>query len=154
MGSEMCIRDRPQWTRLLSLLGRQDVLEKDWFASAAGRNSNSVFLYGILVEEMPKADTDQWVQRLEQIDIPHSRINTLDDLLHDPHLRQTGFFNTSDNLNGRQRSVSQPITYHGVDSIPDSAAPEIGENTFAILEQLGYSTEQIVELQRAGVLRE
>jgi len=154
--------NQQQWTRLLSLLDRHDVLEEDWFGSASGRNSRSAYLYGILVDELAKADTAHWLQKLEEIDIPYSKINTLDDLLNDPHLQQTGFFNASDDLRGRKRSVSQPITFHCVantagakaDSTADTAAPAIGENTNDILGQLGYSTAQISELRRAGVLRE
>jgi len=66
-----------QWTRLLSLLDRGDVLNEDWFASAAGRNSHSALLYGILVEEMPKESTEVWIQKLVDLDIPHSPVNTL-----------------------------------------------------------------------------
>jgi crotonobetainyl-CoA:carnitine CoA-transferase CaiB-like acyl-CoA transferase len=143
-----------QWTRLLSLLDRGDVLNEDWFASAAGRNSHSAFLYGILVEEMPKESTEVWIQKLVDLDIPHSPVNTLSDLLDDPHLKHTGFFNSTDDLPGRARSVAQPVIFNEAPVGPDTAAPKVGEHTEAVMLKLGYSTEQILQLQQAGVLKQ
>lgn len=145
---------KTHWTRLLTQLDHGDVLTAPWFASAAGRNSQSAFLYSILVEEMPKASTADWMQQFEEIDIPHSRLNTLEDLLNDPHLQQINFFNVTDNLNGRSRSVAQPVVFKNAEKTPDTAPPSTGEHTDRILADLGYDSKQIDTMRRAGVLKE
>ncbi len=146
--------NKAQWIRLLSHLGHDEVLNAPWFESAAGRNARSAFLYGILVEELPKASTADWIPVFNEIDIPHSRLNTLEDLLIDPHLQHIEFFGATDNLNGRSRSVAQPVVFKDAEKIPDSAPPSTGQHTDKILAELGYDSVQIENMRRAGVLKE
>ncbi|OED36575.1 hypothetical protein AB833_26630 [Chromatiales bacterium (ex Bugula neritina AB1)] len=145
---------KDQWVRLLEKLNKMEVLQQHWFDSAAGRNSHSEFLYGLLVESMPESDTDEWVRILSAIDIPHAKVNTLEDLLADEHLRQTGFFHSTDTLTGRVHSVAQPLNFEGCDVIDDTAPEEVGQSTEQILLSMGYSAEQIKQMRKAGVLRE
>ena len=79
-------------------------------------------------------------------------INTMEDIVHDSHFRQRGFF----------AAINHPVAgrfeYPGAQFNPAKApwragrAPLLGEHTEAILSELGYSRQDLVKLTQAGVI--
>lgn len=141
------------WQRVLAELGRQDVMSEPWFAAASGRNAHSERLYGVLVESLPGRTTAEWMEAFASLDVPHAPINTLEGLLRDPHLLSVGFFDASDDLEGRTRSIPQPVTFRDVEEKPDSAPPALGADTERVLSGLGYTPAEIGELKATKVVR-
>ncbi len=136
-----------QWSRTLAELGREDVAAEPWFATAAGRNAHSHTLYGVLAAALPARPTAEWIEVCRRLDVPHARVNTLDDLIEDPHLAAVGFFRETDGLAGRRRSVPQPVAFADVDDAPDRAPPALGADGEAILAGLGYTPAEIAALK-------
>ncbi|UOM35022.1 CaiB/BaiF CoA-transferase family protein [Acuticoccus sp. I52.16.1] len=136
-----------QWTRTLAELGRGEVADEAWFATAAGRNANSHTLYGILAAALPARTTDEWIEVFHRLDVPHARVNTLEDLVADPHLAAVDFFRPTDGLAGRLRSVAQPVAFAGLADAPDRAPPALGADADEILAGLGYAADEIAALR-------
>lgn len=139
------------WRRTLAELGREDITAEPWFATASGRNARSETLYGLLAECLPERTTAAWTDAFERLDIPHATVNTLQGLLDDPHLDAVGFFNPVDGLEGRTRSIPQPVKFFEVEDRPDTAPPAIGADTGQVLADLGYTQAEIDALRAAGV---
>lgn len=137
-----------QWRRLLDFTGRRDVLDAPWFSDPGERSSRIAELYTVLAEEMTRRATAEWLEILETLDIPHARVNRLEDLLRDPHLQDVDFF--ASNGSGLARSARQPVRYPGLASQPDRPAPVLGADLAAVMETLDYSPEQIAEHRAAG----
>ena len=56
--------------------------------------------------------TDDWLARLADADIPHSRVNTPDALFDDPHLAATGFFQQVEHpTEGTLTATSIPVRF-------------------------------------------
>ncbi|MCW2302653.1 crotonobetainyl-CoA:carnitine CoA-transferase CaiB-like acyl-CoA transferase [Rhodovulum sulfidophilum] len=140
------------WRRTFEELGRGDVLAQPWFADATERSQHVGEMYEILGQEMPKRATEAWIATFERLDVPHSRVSGLDDLLGDPHLQAVGFFAPTDDLENRVRSVPQPVRFRAQPSVPDRRAPELGEDGPALLAELGFGPEAIRGLEARGVL--
>ncbi|RAH99283.1 CoA transferase [Acuticoccus sediminis] len=141
-----------QWRRTLAEIGRMDVTEAPWFATAPGRNANTATLYQILGAALATRTTAQCLAMFEALDVPHARVNTLDDLIDDPHLAATGFFRPTDDLEGRARSVPQPVAFHGVEDRPDRAPPALAADGATVLEELGYSKAQVARMRADGTI--
>lgn len=141
------------WQRALAALGRQDVTSESWFASASGRNAHSETLYGVLAQALPRRTTAEWMEAFAKLDVPHAPLNTLEGLLRDPHLLSVGFFQASDDLKGRTRSIPQPVVFRDVEERPDRAPPALGADTEQVLSGLGYTQAEICELKAAQVVR-
>jgi crotonobetainyl-CoA:carnitine CoA-transferase CaiB-like acyl-CoA transferase len=141
------------WRRVLEEFGREDVAAEPWFASASGRNTRSETLYGVLLQSLPERTSDTWMKVFRELDIPHAPVNTLHDLLEDPHLEAVGFFTPNDGCEGRVRSIPQPVRFADIKECPDRAAPAIGADTEQVLEDLGYTLEEVDDLRAAGVVR-
>ncbi len=134
---------REQWARVLEEFGRADLAGADWLASNAQRSARVAELYGILADNLPARSTEAWVETFQRLDVPHARVATLGSLLSDPHLEAVGFFEPSDGLAERVRSVAQPIAFHGVPEEHDRPPPRLGAHTREVLAEAGLSPADI-----------
>jgi len=138
---------RDQWVRVLEELGRNDVARAAWLASDAERNARVVELYGILAETLVERSTAAWVATFQRLDVPCTRVASLEEVLADPHLDAVGFFAPTDDLPGRVRSVAQPIAFHGAASRRDRRPPALGEHTEEVLAEAGLTAAEIEALK-------
>lgn len=81
-----------QWQRFFALADRPDLAADPRYFDAASRARHFDQLYQDLADIVEQYDTGHWLTALAEADIPHSRVNTLEDLFEDPHLKETGFF--------------------------------------------------------------
>jgi crotonobetainyl-CoA:carnitine CoA-transferase CaiB-like acyl-CoA transferase len=105
----------------------------------------------MVAEEMKKRSTEEWVAALEQADIPVQRMNSLADIVSDPHLAAIGYFREVEHpTEGRLRSMSVPSEWS--ESSPEYRrhAPRLGEHTREIFSELGFSKEKIDQLIASG----
>lgn len=135
------------WARILEEFGRTDLSEAAWLASDSERNARAAELYGVLAKHLPERATKAWVETLQKLDVPHAEVASLSALLTDPHLQAVGFFERTDDMPGRVRSVPQPIVFHDAPDAPDRAPPALGEHTAEVLAEAGLSAEQIAAAQ-------
>ena len=138
------------WCGLLGELGREDLLQSEWFSSAAGRNAHSALLYEALSEGLPRRTMAYWTACLDRLDIPYSEVNSLQSLLSHPHLLAKDFFRRRDDLPGRVRSVPQPMGFSVDEVAPDRGAPAKGADTRAVLIEFGFGEEEIESLLANG----
>lgn len=142
-----------QWRRILQEIGRTDVMAESWFADAGARSQRVDELYGILATAITGRTTAEWLDTFARLDIPHSKVNDLDDLLVDPHLSDVGFFAPGGQAQaGATRALRQPVLYRGAPAAPDRPAPRVGADTAAILSGLGYSAEEVRALAADGAI--
>ncbi len=98
-----------QWTRFLSYIERNDILAARWFMDPIERNQIIGQLYEVVAGILPVRTTAEWLSILEEIDVPHAKINDFQDLLSDPHLQDVGFFTSGFlNLQGMRGLSSSP----------------------------------------------
>lgn len=129
--------DERQWRAVLGEIGELALADETWFVDPSERNARSALLYQRLAQALPSRTTAEWIAVLIDLDIPHGRVSSLDELLDDPHLKATNFFSPCDGMNGRVRSVPQPVIFSGEVKRHDIAAPKLGADTNCILAELG-----------------
>jgi crotonobetainyl-CoA:carnitine CoA-transferase CaiB-like acyl-CoA transferase len=113
------------WKKFLTLVGRLDIADEEWVQDPVKRSENIDRLYQIVVEEMPKRTTAQWLEELRQLDIPSSPVNSLSDLFDDEHLKAVGLFVSYEHPDeGALLSVRSPFrVLSGADEANDSPPP-------------------------------
>lgn len=142
-----------QWRVFLSEIGRGDVAEEGWFRDPQQRPAHIDELYALVAESMAARTTAQWIAALSECDVPCSEVNSLEDLLTDPHLTQVGFFDVPDGYpEGIVRSLPQAVLFHGFEPQPDRAPHGLGEDSRAILRETGMRESDIDALIAMGVV--
>ena len=141
-----------QWQRFFELIDRTDLKADPRFTNMGMRTKHIQELYRIVVDAIARKTTAEWLDLLEQADVPVMPMHSLETLVQDPHLRQTGFFSVVDHpTEGKIRSMAVPTKWS--ESVPQVTrqAPRLGQHSMEVLEEIGYSTGEIADLVSAGV---
>ena len=142
-----------QWRNFFRLIGREDMFENDpRFATQAARSQHFAESYAFVAEHIKTRTSAEWLELLTEADIPVMPLNSLDDLLDDPHLNETGFFSMLEHPSeGTLRSMGVPSQWS--ETVPDAPrpAPRLGEHSIEVLREAGYPNAEIDAMIASGV---
>ena len=143
-----------QWKGFLDVIGRSELLKTPEYATHEARSKNYDQAYAMVAQELKKRTTDEWIAAFEKADIPVQRMNSLDDIVADPHLEAIGYLPTVEHPSeGRIRALAVPSEWS--DSKPGYRrhAPRLGEHTREVLGEAGLSAERIQQLIDQGAAK-
>jgi formyl-CoA transferase len=93
------------------------------------------------------------VEALVAVGVPAAPINTLKEVVEDPHVEHRGMIVSVDHPDaGTVRSPNHPIKYSVVKPEMRRAAPLLGQHNEEVLTDLGYSENEIEELRMTKVI--
>ncbi|HXV79497.1 MAG TPA: CaiB/BaiF CoA-transferase family protein [Candidatus Binatia bacterium] len=95
--------------------------------------------------------TEQLIERLESAGIANARVNTPAEVWEHPQFKARSRWREIDSPVGLLATLLPPATMPDFEARLDGI-PALGEHTELILEELGYSSEDIVALRKAGVV--
>ncbi|WP_454712050.1 CaiB/BaiF CoA transferase family protein [Cupriavidus nantongensis] len=118
------------WRAFFEAIGEIRRFEADpRFQTAAARADNYDAIYGYLAEVMATRTTQEWVDLLEDADIPHARVNRVEDLLDNAQLRAVGFFDERDFGDAGQRRIAARFRSPAAAHDFPTPAPTLGRGT-------------------------
>jgi len=144
-----------QWKAFFQVIGRPEMFSTKEYATLEARSRNYAGAYAFVADEMKQRTTAEWLEALEGADIPVQRMNSLADIVADPHLAATGFFRTVEHPSeGAIRSMAVPSEWS--ESAPEYRrhAPRLGEHTREVLREAGYTKDKIERLISSGAAGE
>ena len=143
-----------QWKAFFDLVKRHDLARDPVFATYEARSQNYDRVYGFVAEELKKRTTAEWLEGLEAADIPVQRMNSLDDIVADPHLAAIGYFRTVEHpTEGRIKSMAVPSEWSESQPGYRRHAPRLGEHTREVLKEAGFSEDQVRNMIASGAAR-
>jgi crotonobetainyl-CoA:carnitine CoA-transferase CaiB-like acyl-CoA transferase len=143
-----------QWENFFKATDRDDLRADPKFASFAGRAQNIDVVYAELARMLKQRTTAEWTDLLDKADIPTLPMHSLESILTDPHLAATDFFPVVEHpTEGAIRSMRVSATWSDTPAEPARLAPRLGEHSREILQEAGFSHEEIAALLRDGVTR-
>jgi crotonobetainyl-CoA:carnitine CoA-transferase CaiB-like acyl-CoA transferase len=142
------------WRRFFRALGMERVLEQDQrFASITSRTQHIDEIYATVANILGERTTAECVELLDAADIPVTPLQTVDELLRDPHLLAKGFFMPVEHPSeGRLRMPQNPARFSRTPPRVDRPAPLLGEHSRAILEELCFDAHRVDWLFAEGVI--
>ncbi|MFN3461317.1 MAG: CaiB/BaiF CoA transferase family protein [Oceanibaculum sp.] len=144
-----------QWRSFFTLANRPEMLEDPRVNDAGLRSRVIGELYQMVAGIMPSRTSADWLEALEQADIPAMPVNSLEDVLADRHLAETGFFREYDHPSeGRIRTPAPPLRFSDSPATIRKGAPRLGEDSRTVLAEAGYSDDEIAALTDSGAVRQ
>jgi crotonobetainyl-CoA:carnitine CoA-transferase CaiB-like acyl-CoA transferase len=143
-----------QWQAFFRVIGRPELLEDPRYATQEARSRDFQGAYALVAEEMARRSTAEWIAALEAADIPVQKMNSLQDILDDPHLAAIGYFQEREHpTEGRIRSMAVPSEWSESPPQYRRHAPGLGEHTREILREAGLDEAGIDALIRSGAAK-
>jgi crotonobetainyl-CoA:carnitine CoA-transferase CaiB-like acyl-CoA transferase len=142
------------WKAFFAMIGRADMLSDVRFATPEGRSQNTDAIYSFVADEIAKQTTAHWLEAFEHADIPVQRMNSLEDILRDPHLAAIGYFRRIEHpTEGGLLSMQVPSEWSETRPEVRRPAPRFGEHTREVLKEAGYGDAEIEALAKSGAAR-
>ena len=93
------------------------------------------------------------VSRFQAGGLPVAPVNTIEDLMHDPHLRVRGYFKRLSHPEvGTAEYPGSPFLMHDTPGELRTPAPTLGQHNASIYGELGYDPADLSRMATAGVV--
>ena len=140
------------WRAFFELAGQPSLAEDERFRDAKSRSRNISSLYAIMSALVAARTTAEWLALLERAEIPCAKVVSLEDILVDPHLVATGFWQEYEHPSeGRVRTTAFPVRFAAT---PGDALrrppPRLGADTRQVLAEAGLGVDEIERLIASG----
>lgn len=143
-----------QCARFFDAIGESTLKEDVRFAYRENRNKNLLDFYNIVEKKLVTKTTEQWIDIFKALDIAAMPLHTLDTLIQDRHLKETGFFEIVQHpTEGAMINTAIPSNWSKFSPRQPCPAPGLGENTLEVLAESGFSEAEISQLIASGAVR-
>jgi len=139
------------WPGFCRALGREDLIQDPRFDGMQARAQHGQELVAIIAEAFASAPLDEWKERLDREDCVFAPMQTPLEVVNDPQTLANDYLPRHPTHPGARLSAS-PVQYNGEPVAFRSGAPELGQHTEAILQDLGRDWDEITRLKRAHVI--
>jgi crotonobetainyl-CoA:carnitine CoA-transferase CaiB-like acyl-CoA transferase len=140
------------WPEFCRVIERPDLFEDQRFADMASRREHAEALMAALDQEFAKHTLSEWKEVLSRLDAPWSPMQSVSELLDDVQVEANGYIGDVV-VDGEvaYRLPAVPVQFDGSPP-PLRRAPEHGEDTEALLLEVGYQWDDIVAFKESGVI--
>lgn len=139
--------------RLMATIGRNDLGNDPALADNAGRVARVSEIDAAIGQWTLGLTVDEVLAALDKVSVPAGRIYTVADIAADPHYRARGMLDEVQMDDGSLLAV--PGIVPKLSRTPGGHrrnAPQIGQDTDAVLREIGLSAEQIQALKDKGIV--
>ncbi len=149
----LAIGNDGQFARFCDIAGHAGWAKDERFASNAARVENRSELIPLLRQATVMKTTAEWIALLENAAVPCGPINDLAAVFADPQVLHRGLrVDLPHAAGGTAPQVANPIRFSATPIDYRRAPPLLGQDTEAVLRELGRSAEDIAALRAAGVI--
>ena len=135
------------WREFCKGLNRDDLIPKQ-FITGADREE----VFKEIQKEFSKKTQKEWMEIFIKLDACVMPVKSFTEAIQDPQIQARNMVVDLDHPKlGKIQNIASPIKYSRTPLTIRSIAPTIGQNTEEILENLGYTAEQIQNLKKNGI---
>jgi crotonobetainyl-CoA:carnitine CoA-transferase CaiB-like acyl-CoA transferase len=142
------------WSALCRALGLESLLADARYRDTNLRHANRQALAATIEEVTVTKPTAHWLALLEKVGVPCAPIQDFGQVFEDPHLNARGYFWDAPHATaGNVRQLGSPMRMSRTPVRRDRAAPLLGEDSGALLAELGYAPAEIKGLLDGEVVK-
>ena len=142
-----------QFARFAALLGHPEWARDTAYATNAARVGNREVLVPMIQAILATRPRDEWLGELEARGIPAGPINSVSEVFVDPQVQHRQMHRVMKRGDLEVPQVANPLRFDGASATSDVAPPRLGQDSDALLAEMGLTAEDIARLRRAGVVR-
>ena len=138
---------------VVKAIGRADLLTDPRFTDPTKLMQNMPQLAAILDEVFRAQSMAHWYQVFNGVHVTFGAVRGPGEVIEDPQLRANDIVVPLDGAGGKLgTTISSPIQVHGITKVAARRAPALGEHNEEVLNQLGFSAEEIEALHASGTV--
>jgi crotonobetainyl-CoA:carnitine CoA-transferase CaiB-like acyl-CoA transferase len=139
------------WRRFFALAGEPQIMDDPRFATFAERQKHFRVVWDEVERQAARKSNAEWLALLSDDDIPFSVVNSLEDLIHDPHLDSVDFWQLREHAtDGLMRFSANPLKMSASPPAITRLPPCLGEHTAEVLRECNYDDSAISRLTSPG----
>ena len=142
--------EQRQLRGFLAAIGKENLADDPRFATTDSRKQNAWALVQVLDEVFAQRDLAEWRKILDAVGITFGIVGTVNEASDDVQMRHAGALVPF--ADGKGLTVAAPFHIDGINKIAPRRAPSIGQHNDAVLQEAGYSTDDIARLRAGRVL--
>lgn len=147
------VRGPEDFKSLLDVLGLTGLLDDEQFATPEARFKNGEALAHIVQDVLINHDSDEWLAKFEDAGVNAARVGVIEETTDDEQIRLNDMVVAPvDESMGMPLVVNHPIGVDRVGQVGPRRAPEVGEHSDQVLEELGYSVDEIIRFREQGII--
>lgn len=135
------------WERFCELIEREDLIddhldekERDWRQKE-------------VQQTLVTRSRSEWMDIFKGEDVPITCVNSLNEALSSPHIRERDMVKTID-FNGTDlKQIRSPFGFSEFTASMDQAPPRLGEDNASVLHSLGYDQSHINDVIKGSIIR-
>lgn len=141
------------WQRLCHAFERSDWIDNPHYLTNKDRSDHREALNAEIAAITATRTTEEWVTLLNDAGVPCGEINNIQDAFENPQVKHLGIAQPiKSQERGDTHLVGQPFVLSRTNSSIASPPPTRGQHTEQILEQLGFSQDDIQQFRKKEII--
>ncbi len=142
------------WERLPGALDLPDLATDQRFTDNAGRMEHREALADILQARFRQRSTADWLDVLDAAHVPAGPLLDLEAMLEHPQTIARQMVVTVPHRDqGDVKTIGAPVKFSATPSTVETGAPVFGQHTHEVLEEAGYTEDEIEKLEDSGTIQ-
>lgn len=140
-----------RWPQLCRLIGAEELLNDERFATNGGRHENRLVLADLISEKLQGKTVDEWEVLFNEAGIPAGPIYGVDQVLDHPQTLHREMVVERDHPTmGTVRLLGLPVKLSDTPGDVHRTPPLLGEHTAEVLREVGVSDDDLANLVESG----
>ncbi len=142
-----------QWQGFCKVAGREDLQNDPRFLTPALRDENANDRLNLIQEVLLEKPAAEWLQALDDAGVPCAPVLTRKQMIEHPQIKASEIVVEYEHQHaGRLRQARPAARFEGTPTSIRQGAPLLGEHTYDLLAEVGYSDQDINAMVKAQIL--